>query len=176
MNIILDAVSIVLPDHHHHLYYLDDGDDGGSNPASVVPDPISFPSANNSLSSTIARIDYFLFIEDQDLYPQDPSHHLTPAFSSDEEFLSDLLLDSPLPPDPSSSEIQLLYSTPNPSLAKNSSEADEQQPTLTHQLLPPPPAAVSQPQQGEREEENRLHTNDSNNSDNADPVAKKRKR
>lgn len=166
-NTVLDTTSTILlpPPHHHH-----------PNPSS----PSAAASQYDHDFSNIRQIEHFLLDEDDiiDMYPEEEGEEdrLTASLG----FLSDILLDSPLPshsssPDNPSPEIDFPYSNHNSdSDARVDAKDVQQSPDLIgHQDLLPP-ATISHPPQEEKEGNEECQLN--NNSDDADPTSKKRKR
>ncbi|XP_027149364.1 bZIP transcription factor 60 [Coffea eugenioides] len=158
-NTMLDATP---PHHHHHP--------NPSSPAAAAQYDHDF--------SNIRQIEQFLLNEDDiiDMYPQEEGEEdrLTASLG----FLSDIILDSPLPSDPSSPdnpspESDFPYSNHNSN--SDSDAKDVQQPPnlIGHQELLPP-AAIPHPHQEEKEGSEAGQLN--NNGDDADPISKKRKR
>ncbi|KAL3514904.1 hypothetical protein ACH5RR_027621 [Cinchona calisaya] len=126
-------------------------------------DPIPSAAGDSCCFSTIGQIQEFLFNDHDHNHIDDPNHHLT------DQFLSDILLDSPLPPDSSSSPSANNLS---PEI-EDSSEKDQQQ--QHNQLLP---MEMDEEKEKENPTTTRLNNcnSNSNTDEDADPLFKKRKR
>lgn len=159
----------ILPD---DLNFLDDDNNSASSySSSFVPDPSPSPP-----DASFSMIEEFLFNDD---YSGDHAIH-PHILSAADGFLSDILLDSPLALDSSSSSSGADHLSPEldpPNSNHNAKDSEEEQQqqeaNLRHHQLPPPPP----PEEDERAGEENPHIDNINNVDADDPIiAKKRKR